>query len=110
MCVVQGTTSIMFRVLNSNSTSSFNSIDKHKFIYFSTSSNINNINNLNDYPLNLLFDKNLLLYGALIFLYIILNIYISKYILNLNYNKFIPNNKIGKIIKFFNRSLFKNMK
>jgi len=34
MCVVQGTTSIMFRVLNSNSTSSFNSIDKHKFIYF----------------------------------------------------------------------------
>ena len=82
MAVVQGTTAIMSRVLNSNSGNN----GKLKFIYFSANSENNGINNLSDYPLNLLFDINILLYGALLFLYIILNIYISKYILNINYD------------------------
>jgi hypothetical protein len=96
MAVVQGTTTIMSRVLNSNS---FNNIDKSKFIYFTNSDN-NGFNNLNDYPLNLLFEINILLYGALLFLYIILNIYISRYISNLNYNKVLPKNNFGKILDF----------
>lgn len=96
MAVVQGTTAIMSRVLNSNSGNN----GKLKFIYFSANSENNGINNLSDYPLNLLFDINILLYGALLFLYIILNIYISRYILNINYDKFIPKNKFGKILNF----------
>ena len=34
------------------------------------------------------------------FLVIILNIFIVKYITSLDYNKYIPNNKIGNILKF----------
>ncbi len=59
---------------------------------------INNI--LKDYPLNLLFEINTLLYAALLFLFIILNIYIGKYISNLNYKKILPENKLGKILYF----------
>jgi hypothetical protein len=99
MVVIQSTTAIMSRILNNHNTSSLSGIDKHKFINLCLTSN-NSINNLNDYPLNLLFDVNMLLYGALLFLYIILNVYISKYLLNSDYNKFIPNNNFGKILSF----------
>lgn len=98
MIVIQGTTAIMTRILNNN-TNSGNNI-RQNLVYFSLTSENNNINSLNDYPLNLLPDINLLLYGALLFIYIILNIYISKYLLSLNYNKFIPNNNFGKILSF----------
>jgi len=33
------------------------------------------------------------------FLFIILNIFIVKYITTLDYNKYIPKNKLGKILK-----------
>ncbi len=100
IAVVQSTTAIMSRVLNNNSANTSNGINKLNFICFSVNSENNGINNLSDYPLNLLFDINILLYGALLFLYIILNIYISRYILNINYNKFIPKNNFGKILNF----------
>lgn len=98
MAVIQGTTAIMSRVLNN--TGSSRGINVKQNLICLTSDNNNIVNNLNYYPLNLLFDINILLYGALLFLYIILNIYISKYILSLNYNKFIPNNNFGKILSF----------
>jgi len=59
MAVVKGTTVIMSCVLNNNSGN--NGIGKLKFIYFSVNSENNGINNLSDYPLNLLFDINILL-------------------------------------------------
>jgi hypothetical protein len=61
---------------------------------------------LNDYPLNLLVEVNGLLICALAFLYIILNIYISKYIISAkpDFVKYIPaslqNHKIGKFLGF----------
>lgn len=97
MAAVQATTTIMSRVLNNNGTNSSN--DVNKFICSLATDN-NGINNLNGYPLNLLFEINTLLYAALLFLLIILNIYIAKYISNLNYSKFIPNNNIGKVLNF----------
>ena len=98
MVVVQSTITVMSHILNKNSGNK--GIGKLKFIYFSVNSENNDIDNLSDYPLNLLFNVNNLLYGALLFLYIILNIYISRYILNINYDKFIPKNKFGKILNF----------
>ena len=35
------------------------------------------------------------------FLFIILNIFIVKYITSKDFNKYIPNNKVGNILKFF---------
>lgn len=96
MAVVQASTAIMSRVLNNGGTNSSND-NVNKFVYSFTSSNGNGIN-LNDYPLNLLFEINTLLYAALLFLFIILNIYIAKYVSNLNYSKFIPKNKFGYIL------------
>lgn len=55
-------------------------------------------NNYNDIPLNLLLNQ--LVTAELMFLFIILNIFIVRYINTVNYNKFIPNNKIGNILKF----------
>lgn len=65
-------------------------------------SNGNNV--LKDYPLNLLVEINGFLICALVFLYIILNIYITKYIISAKPDlvKYIPasiqNNKIGKYL------------
>nr|YP_009763302.1 hypothetical protein [Metarhizium rileyi]QIS49081.1 hypothetical protein [Metarhizium rileyi] len=60
---------------------------------------------LNDYPLNLLHEVNGLLICALAFIYIILNIYISKYIISKDFVKYIPpsiqNHKIGKFLVFW---------
>lgn len=66
---------------------------------------ISNLNDnrvaLNDFPLNLLPEINQLATAELMFLFIILNIFIVKYITSLDYNKYIPNNKVGNILKFF---------
>lgn len=92
MAVVQGTTAIMSKVLSNQSCS-------QDFVKKSlTASASNNTGSLNDYPLNLLFELNTLIYGALLFLIIILNIYIAKYIANINYNKYLPTNKFGVIL------------
>jgi len=50
--------SINFNILNNNNSGNNG---KLKFIYFSVNSENNGINNLSDYPLNLLFDINILL-------------------------------------------------
>ena len=55
---------------------------------------------LNEFPLNLLPEINQLATAELMFLLIILNIFIVKYITSLDYNKYIPNNKIGIFIDF----------
>nr|YP_009739468.1 hypothetical protein [Tricholoma saponaceum]QIC20312.1 hypothetical protein [Tricholoma saponaceum] len=82
------------KILNSNNSSNNNN-------------NLNIISNLNDnrvalndFPLNLLPEINQLATAELMFLFIILNIFIVKYITSLDYNKYIPNNKIGTILKF----------
>ena len=61
----------------------------------------NNIDKFNEFPLNLLPEINQLATAELMFLFIILNIFIVKYITSLDYNKYIPNNKIGNILQFF---------
>ena len=53
---------------------------------------------LNNYPLNLLEDGNLLLYAALLFLIVIFNIYLVNYIIKKDFNKYLPKNKLGKIL------------
>lgn len=90
---VQLTTTFMSKILDTNNNTS-------KLVAnLIQSSNENNV--LNDYPLNLLFEINGFLICALIFLYIILNIYITKYIISAKADlvKYIPtsiqNHKIG---------------
>jgi hypothetical protein len=64
---------------------------------------ISNLNDnrvsLNEFPLNLLPEINQLATAELMFLFIILNIFIVKYFTSLDYNKYIPNNKVGNILK-----------
>jgi hypothetical protein len=97
--VVQATTAIMSKVLSSNSNNTGGSKLVANLIPSSTGSDI-----LNDYPLNLLTDMNSLLICALVFLYIILNIYITKYIISKDLVKYIPaciqNYKVGKLVIF----------
>lgn len=92
---VQATTAIMSKVLDSNNSNNTTKLIAN-LIPSSTGGNV-----LNDYPLNLLTDMNSLLICTLVFLYIILNIYISKYIISKDIVKYIPtslqNNKIGKL-------------
>jgi hypothetical protein len=92
MIVVQSTTVIMSKILNNKSTSQ--DLLKRSL----TGSTGDKAESLNDYPLNLLFELNNLIYGALLFLIIILNIYVAKYIANLNYDKYLPGNKLGVIL------------
>jgi hypothetical protein len=68
---------------------------------------VSNFNDkLNDFPLNLLPEINQLVTAELMFLLIIFNIFIVKYISTKDYNKYIPNNKAGKILsKLLNRYL-----
>jgi hypothetical protein len=67
------------------------------------------VEGLNEYPLNLLTDLSVLTTSAIIFLYLILNVYIAIYLKDKDIFKFLPNwlninTKLGKIIQFiFNR-------
>lgn len=95
---VQLTTTFMSKVLDSNNNNNNNA---SKLVYnLIESSNANNV--LNDYPLNLLVEVNGFLICGLVFLYIIFNIYITKYIISAKPDlvKYIPtyiqNHKIGK--------------
>jgi hypothetical protein len=63
----------------------------------STTSGIND--KFTDFPLNLLPEINQLATAELMFLFIILNIFIVKYITTFDYNKYLPNNKVGDILK-----------
>jgi hypothetical protein len=53
----------------------------------------------NEFPLSLIPEINQLATAELMFLFIILNIFIVKYITTLDYNKYIPNNNVGNIFK-----------
>lgn len=52
----------------------------------------------NCYPLELLPALNGLLYCAILSLYIIIKISVAKYVVNLNYKKYIPKNKFGEVL------------
>jgi hypothetical protein len=101
---VQLTTTFMSKVLdrNNNNASGGASASSKLVANLIESSNGNNV--LNDYPLNLLVEINGFLICALVFLYIILNIYITKYIISAKADlvKYIPasiqNHKIGKYL------------
>jgi hypothetical protein len=61
---------------------------------------INNFSDrFNDFPLNLIPNINQLVTAELMFLFIILNIFIVKYISTIDYTQYIPNNKLGLILK-----------
>jgi hypothetical protein len=98
----------MARVFNSYDSNLSTNNNKNKLInWFDGLSNNNNIISnlndnslpLNDFPLNLLPQINQLATAELMYLFIILNIYIVKYITSLDYNKYIPENKVGNILK-----------
>jgi hypothetical protein len=59
---------------------------------------INSNNEFSEFPLNLLPEVSKIVDIELLFLIIILHISILKYLNKTDYNKYIPNNKIGKII------------
>jgi len=67
------------------------------------------VEGLNEYPLNLLTDLSVLTTSAIIFLYLILNVYIAIYLKDKDIFNFLPNwlnikTKLGKIIQYiFNR-------
>lgn len=98
---VQFTTAIMSKVLDNNNNN--NNVSKLVDNLIESS----NGNVLNHYPFNLLVEINGLIICALVFLYIILNIYITKYIISAKPDlvKFIPaslqNHKIGKYLDLF---------
>jgi len=94
MAIVQAGTGIMSKILNSNNNNIVNKLVSN-FI-FPKNSNSDTI--LNNYPLNLLEDVNLLLYAALLFLIVIFNIYLVNYIIKKDFNKYLPKNKLGKIL------------
>ena len=98
------------KILNSSNSSNNNNNNNNNtnnlinwFDGLSNNNNSNIINNLNDkfndFPLNLLPEINQLATAELMFLLIILNIFIAKYITSLDYNKYLPNNKLGDILK-----------
>ena len=95
------------KILNSNNSNN-NDNTKQLINWFDglSNNNLNFISNLkdnnvmfNDFPLNLLPEINQLATAELMFLFIILNIFIVKYITSLDYNKYIPKNKAGNIFK-----------
>ena len=95
MAAVQATTGIMSKVLNNKS----NTSDVSKLINLSNTSSTKST--IDQYPLNILYDINLLLYAAVLSISIILNIYLVRYILSIDYERYIPNNKIGNLLRIF---------
>lgn len=93
---VQLTTTFMSKVLDNNKV--------NKLVSTLAASSNNNIA-LNDYPLNLLFEINGLLICSLVFIYIIINIYVSRYLIEKDIIKYIPvwlkNNNLGKFMGFW---------
>lgn len=87
--LVQVTTAVMNTVLNSEGKNGPTKL-------------VANLVGENEYPLNLLVHMNTSVICGLIFLYIILNIYISKYIINKDIVKYLPVSLQNyKIVKFF---------
>lgn len=108
MLAVQGVSYGMSKVFNSQSSQSSNTNNTTKKLFNYLESNISNNNNnnltnltelYNNFPLNLLPDIDLLITAELMFLSIILNIYVVKFISKIDYNKYIFDNKFGIILK-----------
>lgn len=95
MAGVQVTTAVMSKVLgNTNSNNG-----KSHFISGIINSDSDKLTNLYpDFPLNLLPEMDLLLNVILAFLFLIFNTFIVKNLTNINYSKYIPNNKMGTIL------------
>jgi hypothetical protein len=101
---VQSGTAVMGKVLNSFSTTN----NKTQNFLDLANTIIDNNNNLDtiidkfqDFPLNLLSDVNQLVTAELLFLSVILNVFIAQYITKIDFNKYISDNRIGKILKMF---------
>nr|YP_009763318.1 hypothetical protein [Metarhizium rileyi]QIS49096.1 hypothetical protein [Metarhizium rileyi] len=88
---------IFYFICDSSENLVFHMVDKES--NNSSAKLVANLVNENEYPLNLLVHMNTSIICGLIFLYIILNIYISKYLINKNIVKYLPQNY--KIVKFF---------
>ena len=54
-----------------------------------------------DFPLNILSDIYYFTNIELFFIFILLNTFVVEYIMKLNYNKYIPDNKLGNLLKIF---------
>ena len=88
------------KILNSNDSN--NSNNTNNFINGFDGLSNNNLNDkFNDFPLNLLPEINQLATAELMFLFIILNVFIVKYIITVDFKKYIPNNKAGNILEYF---------
>jgi hypothetical protein len=101
----------MAQILNANSSSgsksSKNLIESLYVLSTDTTENLNNnLNNtsviserFNEFPLSLIPEISQLATAELMFLLIILNIFIVRYITRVDFDKYIPNNKVGNIFK-----------
>lgn len=98
MAGVQASTAIMSKIFN-NSNNSSDSLNKKFIGNLLSNANSDSINNnFSDFPFNLLPEVNKLVDVELLFLILILNIHIVKLLSKIDYNKYIPNNKIGNIL------------
>ena len=95
MVAVQTGTAVMSRILNHGG-SSYNNVTRLMLCLNNSDSNTNDI--INNYPLDLLPQVDLLLICAIIFICIIIKTYIVRYIINLEYSKYLPKNKFGDIL------------
>ena len=91
---------------NNNNTDSTDSTSKYVQNYLEQPNNIKNSNQVNtesEFPMNLLPDLETYTNLELMFLFFILNSAISTVIMNKNidFKKYLPNNKIGKFIEYF---------
>ena len=98
MAGVQASTAILSKILNSSNNNSNSNSNSYIGNLFSNSNSDLLNNKFSDFPLNLLIEVNKLVDVELLFLIIILNIYIVKYLNKINYNKYLPNNKLGKYL------------
>ena len=96
---VQGTTLGMSKILNTFSKGGSDNKYINSLNMLSNNDNSNITELYNSFPLNLLTDINLLVDAELIFLLIIFNTYVVRYLTTIDYDKYIPQTNIGKFLK-----------
>lgn len=92
------------KILNANNNEGANKTNK--LINWFNSLNNNDLNfistfndKFNDYPFNLLPEIDQLATAEILFLLIIFNIFIVQHITSIDFNKYLPNNKVGNLLK-----------
>jgi len=108
MAAVQASTLILSKKLNNND----NNNDTSNKIIDNIIYDLNNQelqNKFPDYSLNILPKMNQLVNVEILFLYLLLNVFIINILINSDYKKYLPNNKIGKLLDFFYFSLYQYM-